>query len=1336
MGTQSHSRPRFRLVCHPKESQVSESTLILGVDSRQVKEGAKSLDDLAAAGAKAEKSTDALTKATSVLAGTAIKATSAHAGWMQNMAGVDRAMRAASSATVELSKETQRIIDRYDPLGTKLRSLQSDFALLRREMGNSGSEAAIKSFQGLEDEIEATRKLMGQAGVAAEGQGKATQGLGLNTQYARRELMMLGKEALTGDFSRMPQTFMSLVTHSNLLQAAMSPLGLAIAGVTTALVAGAVAFRHYENVQVESAEATLNAIAAEYDARAALEAMTETSISRKIQLLDRELVAQRAYADDVSHKITRFNWRSSAEELAKFNREIEKNLLLRGQLVTQQPVAESEAELARNLAANKRAAADARREEEAAAKKATAAAIAEAKRTAEYVADIDKDRLYKAFEEDKAGRIAHSQFLLTLELGRIKDTAQAEKDANQEAANAAIREYLRRGEASAEINEEYVKQQEAMAKADEARWKMIDGFAHDAFDNIFDKGKNAFEEIGKVIKKSILDMLYKMTIQKWIFSIGVTSAGVGASSMASAAGLGNYGGGTGLMDIASSGLGMAMSGLTATQSLAAASAYGSAALSATSLAEGISMATSGLSLAMPYIGAAIAVYSLLKGNKSTPGTNVGAAYTTYDPTGTATAQGSWDGLSPATNQAGVSAFTDAMNQSYRSAAQSLGITAASTIFSLSQNLGANSAAPQFAIRGGVASQGSEMPSYFSEWTSQSDAAMQLAASRAVFTALQESELPQYLAHVFDGLTAGSMTQQDIDNTLAFAGSVKQMREALLETRTPLEVLRANVNAGTLAFATSAETFRTDFVAAIDAGISPQVFEQWRALGTAIDQLAAADADIAAQNVETLARAAEDAVRYQTTMLDLQAQIVALTGDAVMAEAILIEQRKIAIAELNASDPTGYLAALTTQLWGLQDAADATAIAAQAAADAFELITSSLDTALNDARNILRASIDAAKSALQAAYETELITTKSSVDSISESVRKLTNLSSLLKSTVTSMAVGVTRESAQAQLSAALAVARAGGVLPSAESLQDTMRTLSQPSESKFGSYVDYMRDFITTSNDIAALAELTDEQLTEQEQALLLAQDSLEILTLTYDANVLRLDGIWEEATGIRYAVIDVATALANFQDATNAVTAAPQVQGLVNQQVAAVHAAGVNPATYNAMAVTSVASQLEQSIADMYQSILGRTADVSGLSAWASSGLSLSMIESQIAASAEAQARTISVGAQNTMIEAVNAALGTTANIRAYADGSNYIGYDQLAMLHRGETVTPAPFVDRERTAREETNALLARLREEVSQLRAENKAGQVAIARNTNRSAKVLEQFDGDGLPAERVI
>lgn len=62
-------------------------------------------------------------------------------------------------------------------------------------------------------------------------------------------------------------------------------------------------------------------------------------------------------------------------------------------------------------------------------------------------------------------------------------------------------------------------------------------------------------------------------------------------------------------------------------------------------------------------------------------------------------------------------------------------------------------------------------------------------------------------------------------------------------------------------------------------------------------------------------------------LEMLARIYELQGDTVKALAIQEQQRAIALAELRKSDPSGVLATLQAQLWGLEDAAEAAAKAA-------------------------------------------------------------------------------------------------------------------------------------------------------------------------------------------------------------------------------------------------------------------------------------------------------------------------------------------------------------------------------------------------------------------------
>src|SRR5471032_875249 len=182
--------------------------------------------------------------------------TAASRNWQQNMAGVDASMKGAGSSAVALSADTQKILDKYDPLGTKMRSLQADLATLQKSMGNSVSPAAIKAFQGLEDEISATGKLMETAGV--DGFTKSGQAAGtfsLASAGATRELIVLGREAISGDFSRMLGSFLLLAQRTGAMGELLNPLTIGIAAVaaaTVGLVAAAEA-GHDEFVQMNNA---------------------------------------------------------------------------------------------------------------------------------------------------------------------------------------------------------------------------------------------------------------------------------------------------------------------------------------------------------------------------------------------------------------------------------------------------------------------------------------------------------------------------------------------------------------------------------------------------------------------------------------------------------------------------------------------------------------------------------------------------------------------------------------------------------------------------------------------------------------------------------------------------------------------------------------------------------------------------------------------------------------------------------------------------------------------------------------------------------------------------
>lgn len=118
---------------------------------------------------------------------------------------------------------------------------------------------------------------------------------------------------------------------------------------------------------------------------------------------------------------------------------------------------------------------------------------------------------------------------------------------------------------------------------------------------------------------------------------------------------------------------------------------------------------------------------------------------------------------------------NALETSYLSAAKSLGITAISGNFSARGTTGKEGENPNTLITstfGGAAYDSGEV-------LNSDPAALALAASRAILSALQASSIPQYMSGVFDGLVASTATQDQITAALANGAALKTFHDNLM-----------------------------------------------------------------------------------------------------------------------------------------------------------------------------------------------------------------------------------------------------------------------------------------------------------------------------------------------------------------------------------------------------------------------------------------------------------------------------------------------------------------------------------------------------------------------------
>ena len=114
-----------------------------------------------------------------------------------------------------------------------------------------------------------------------------------------------------------------------------------------------------------------------------------------------------------------------------------------------------------------------------------------------------------------------------------------------------------------------------------------------------------------------------------------------------------------------------------------------------------------------------------------------------------------------------------------------------------------------------------------------------------------------------------------------------------------------------------------------------------------------------------------------------------------------------------------------------------------------------------------------------------------------------------------------------------------------------------------------------------------------------------------------------------------------------------------------------------------------------------------------------------------------------NKDLEAQRDVVRSLGGVPKFAAGTNLIPQDMLALLHKGEAVVPAAYnpaanPDYSRYGAAGTEALCAEikaLRDEVTQLRAESRAGDQAIASATAKTAKILERVTPDGTSLQTV-
>lgn len=149
-----------------------------------------------------------------------------------------------------------------------------------------------------------------------------------------------------------------------------------------------------------------------------------------------------------------------------------------------------------------------------------------------------------ANEAVKAAQIEYENFGKTRsQIGQLTVLRLKDKLAAVEAGTAAAQAIEQQIDAQERLNEIWKKGELLSEESNRFRdiWLSVDQTAKTAFVNIFEGGRDAFTRLRDTLKSTLLDLLYQMTVKKWIFNI--TASVTGASDSAIGSVMNGQGGG-------------------------------------------------------------------------------------------------------------------------------------------------------------------------------------------------------------------------------------------------------------------------------------------------------------------------------------------------------------------------------------------------------------------------------------------------------------------------------------------------------------------------------------------------------------------------------------------------------------------------------------------------------------------------------------------------------------------------------------------------------------------------------------------------------------------------
>lgn len=196
--------------------------------------------------------------------------------------------------------------------------------------------------------------------------------------------------------------------------------------------------------------------------------------------------------------------------------------------------------------------------------------------------------------------------------------------------------------------------------------------------------------------------------------------------------------------------------------------------------------------------------------------------------------------------------------------------------------------------------------------------------------------------------------------------------------------------------------------------------------------------------------------------------------------------------------------------------------------------------LNGAYATLQKSVETERNRITNDYNAAVEISNKRIQGVTESIGKFKTLSEALKSTVDAIRP-LGRDQAKQQIRDAINTARAGGELPQADSLRSALSVLgnSQTISANAGSF-EFAREQAKTANLVAELGSVTDSQLLLDERSLAALEDSRKRLDQGFNDEMGRLDSLLSQGqaqidalNGINTSILSLSGAVGGFNAAS-----------------------------------------------------------------------------------------------------------------------------------------------------------------------------------------------------------